>query len=302
MFISGSVTDANPGPALYALLAPALTSAGFTLVDTVTISTRTHKVWKSAAGNNTQGLDWYLDVAYTTTGAGNLWLAPFEFYDPATDLGYRGVYNNSITTIENTYYSRYGATGFALETNWIQGFSTAASLTLSTAAFGYWVSVTGDRVIGMLGTEPTELLYAGMYGPDPLYAAKVGAAMFPLVMAKCHAQTPTTPLAGSPGCGLTRAAVSTSINWGTALGLWPATQQAVQLASVPGGSASYPPTAYQVILTAGSGAAALYGTLIDVAITAASGSVVRADTCTVNAATWLLTSQTNGGALLFKAA
>lgn len=301
-FIQGSVTDASPGPALYALMAPALTAAGYTLVDTVVISARTHKIWKSAAANNTQGLDWYLDIAYTTAGAGNLWLAPFEYFDPATDLGYRGIFNSSITTIETTYYSRYGATGHALETNWLQSWSTSPALTLTTGVFGYWVSVTGDRVIAMLSNDPTYLLYAGMYAPDPLYAAKAGAAMYPLVMAKMQAVIASSQLTSSPSSGLTRAPRSTSINWSTALAVWPANQQAVTLGQVPAGSVSYPPTAWQVMLVAGSGAAALYGMLIDTAIAAASGGVVRGDTATIGGAAWTFTTLSNGGAMLFKAA
>src|SRR3954469_25016645 len=145
--------DANPAATLYATLAGGLTTAGFTLVDTQVISTRTHKVWKSAAANNAQGLDWFLDAVYTTTGAGSLWLFPMEFYDPATHLATRMVHGGlSSTTIDQTFYSINGATAFTLESaSWPLNASNATGLPLltSTSSFGYWFSVTGDRVIGL---------------------------------------------------------------------------------------------------------------------------------------------------------
>jgi hypothetical protein len=181
-YITGSITDANPGPALHALMAPALTTAGFTLVDTVVISTRTHKVWKSPAAANAQNLDWYLDIGYTTTGAGTISLIAFEMFDPATDLGYRGpISSGGGTTIDAATGSRYGAAGFALEAaQWFNASMVGSQIAVSTTPFTYWISITTDRVF-LLSSGSSELvLYAGFYEADPLYAAKAASLLFPL--------------------------------------------------------------------------------------------------------------------------
>lgn len=185
-YITGTLTSANPAADLYTQqIAPALTAAGFTLVDTVVIGTRTHTVWKSAAASNSQNLDWYLDVLYTTTGSGSIWMNCFEMYDPATHLGYRGGYNVSGTfAIETAFFSRYGATGYALETNWytitaINGGYSNNGFTLSTSAFSYWISITTDRVIGMTSMK-TDLVSCGFYVPSADFLARAGSASFPL--------------------------------------------------------------------------------------------------------------------------
>lgn len=311
-YITGSVTDANPGPALYALMAPALTTAGLTLVDTVTISTRTHKVWKSAAANNTQGLDWYLDIGYTTTGAGTITLQPFEFYDPATDLGYRGGVSVSSTVIDATTFSRYGATGSALETNWMgstsySGYPTA----LVTSAFGYWVSATGDRVMMLLGNDATRVTYVGFYQPDSLYAAKAGAALYPLVGASLYPGAPigTSATQGSVTAALTRLPPVTTLagsGWGTSLSI-PVltTSQSGSYPQLPAGSTlAYPLVALPIEMLVATSSAALstrFGTLRDVALIPASGTV-RGDTVTISGAQWVLSSSAGSQSVLFKAA
>lgn len=192
-YTSGSLTSANPAADLYTPMASALTTAGFTLVDTVVISTRTHKVWKSAAANNAQGLDWYLDVAYTTTGAGSIWLGAFEFYDPATHLAYRGGYNpNDTSASEGTYYSRYGASGFALETNWTYITCNVAQINTQTSNFAYWMSVTTDRVMVMTSVTPTSVMYCGFFDMYAPWANKIGALAYPLVTCTVNAPSNAT--------------------------------------------------------------------------------------------------------------
>src|SRR3954466_3352347 len=159
---TGAITDPSPGATLHTALASLLTTAGYSLVDTVVISTRTHKVWKSPAASNAANLDWYLDIAYTTTGNGNKWFLPFEGYDPSTDLGLRGIVSGtSITTIDATPGSRFGATASSLESgNWfgpVQG--TSMALTMTTATFTYWASITADRVIVMHTNIATSIFY-----------------------------------------------------------------------------------------------------------------------------------------------
>jgi len=296
-YINGTVLDANPGPALHALMAPALTTAGFTLVDTVVISTRTHKVWKSPAASNVQNLDWYLDIGYTTTGAGTIALVAFEMFDPATDLGYRGPYTASSAVIDPATGSRYGAAGFALETNWLPNAGTAGIQTsLTTTAFAYWVSATADRVILMCGGAPTVVMYAGFYSPDPLYAAKAGGLIYPLYAGKAAAGSSSTQSAA-----LTRVPPLTGgMNWQTTVETSFSTASLPQL---PGSStAAYPFVAVPVPVL-GTNAVTLgrWGFLRDVYGVPSSG-VIRGDTATIGGAGYVLASTSgSSNSLAFKA-
>jgi hypothetical protein len=308
-YITGTVAaTANPGADLYALLAPALTSAGFTLVDTVVISTRTHKVWKCAAANNSQTLDWFLDVAYPTSGAGNMTLLPMEFYDPATHLAYRFVYSNNASVIETTFYSRFGASGFTLEdtTNWTLNASnlTVLVLSTSTAAFGYWISVTGDRVAAISSVLPATLLYAGMYTPHPLHAAAVGAAAYPLVVTAMDTSSSAWASSSSTGAAkmmLTRAPKMTTINWSSSGLVAPALNHPNIVFPYPS-STSTQVMGVRVVapiwVTATSGYG-VFGTLIGAAWGSTGGSITRGDTVTIGADTWVtVTVGTTGFALL----
>lgn len=186
-FITGTITNANPGPTLYSAIETAALALGWTLVDTVTIGGNTHKVLKSAgaSGGNTQGLDWYLDINYPTTGTtGGIRFCPFETYNASTHVAGGGPYSQSNTTIDATYYSRFGATQSALETNWANTTSyTGLSTALVTIAFTYWISITRDRIIVMLSNVATAIAYAGFFTPSSAFSSNAGSALFPLVAA-----------------------------------------------------------------------------------------------------------------------
>lgn len=183
-YISGTINNASSAAALYAAMSPALSSAGFTLVDTVVISTRTHKVWKSAASNNATGLDWYVDVAYQTVGSSNVWLSVYEDYDATNHLGIRGAIFNANFTLDGTYYSRYGATGYSLESaNWFfasQYASAGWGIQTSASSFGYWISISGDRIAAITSVNPTDVAYAGFIAPSAAHVASAGSALYPL--------------------------------------------------------------------------------------------------------------------------
>lgn len=308
-YATGSITDANSSLALYTALASLLTTAGYTLVDTVVISTRTHKVWKSAAANNSMNLDWYLDVAYTTTGVGPLHLTPFEYFDPATDLGYRGAYNGNDTTIEGTYHSRYGATGYALESNW-SGANSGAGVLTAAATFAFWFSVTGDRVIALSSLAPSFVRYAGFYDMHPNYAAAVGAKAFPLI--KLTFDNAGYASQGASGCGVTRLPPVTNM---TTVGSWyyqgaanPEVYLLIsQSALVPNNDAAgVSPYACRVRVgsaTPSANKAPTYmGWLKDVLVVPLSGSVVRGDTVTLSGDTYVCVTGTNDTGVIFKAA
>ena len=181
-FISGTISPtANPGPALYAALEPTLLAVGYTLDDTVVISSRTHKMLKSPAGVNSRGQSWYLNFAYNNTGnaAGVFTLRAFEDFNPSTDLAFRGPHNSSSSVIDPATFSRYGTTGYALNSNNWAG-SSGWSETLATGAFNYWASITPDRIILAVSTY-NYVCYAGFFETTSDYEAKAGAGAFPLI-------------------------------------------------------------------------------------------------------------------------
>lgn len=310
VYITGTITDSNPGPALHALMAPALTSAGYTLVDTVVISTRTHKVWKSPAAGNVQNLDWYLDISYQTVGAANFAMQPFEFYDPATDLGYRGPQASSSTIIDAATSTRYGAVGYALETNWT-GTAAGMGTALPVTSFAYWASITLDRVIMLNSNEPTRLIYTGFYLPDPLYAAKAGAALYPLVQARMLSGSSANSNS-SGGLLLPRIPPATAMGtngWNYHAYSHLDTER-FRFPPIPSGPfTSYPAAAVPVLIKNHSSSGnstsppdVTHGQFLDLAITAATATVNRGDTVTIASASWVLSSMYNDHSLLFKAA
>lgn len=316
-YINGSITDANPGPALYALLAPALTTAGYTLEDTVIISTRTHKIWKSAAANNRQALDWYLDVTYPTTGAGNLTMQPMEYFDPATNMAYRMVFGGvASTAIDATTYSRHGATGYTLEDSNLgilraNGGAPATAVTTSTSTFTYWIGVTGDRVVAMTSSNAMKVTYAGLYAPADPHKTWVGAASFPLVVGNFSDTAAGATSAASTYLGVTRLPKTTSLvgnGWATSVQIHPGIKIRETLPIFPGGATTGMGAKYMapIMLTGdptGVAPQALYGYLIDVGhVNATTGP--QGDTVTFGSDLWVLAaynSTTLGGTPLFKA-
>lgn len=304
-YLADSVNDANPGPAIYAKLEVALLAAGFTLVDTVVIATRTHKIFKSPAGSNAHGADWYLDVHYTTTGAATLRFTVFEDYNPTTDTGYRGTFIGGGTTVDATTYSRYGAAGSALETNWSTSIASV-SLAVSTTV-GFWFSATPDRVILMTTAAVSSLLYAGLYDPSAEHASHAGAALFPLIVANVTASSESSSLGGT--AGLTRApkrAGGGAFDWQYSVNI--ATEAAApHMGGVIGGAASTATGLTKVVplpVRTGMGTTVgaitdYVGVLIDVGLSMAIGGAVRGDTAQSGA--WVLTTPSSSRSLLFRA-
>jgi hypothetical protein len=312
-FITPTIpADANPGPLVYAELETALLGVGYTLEDTVVIGARTHKVLKSAAAGNTRGLDWYLDVSYPTTGvATGLLLAPFEGYDPATDVALRGPISTSSSTLDATTYSRYGATASALETNWANtGSHTSLDTPLSTASFGVWASVTRDRVVVMASTEPTQASYAGFFTPTAAHIAHAGAALFPLVMTRLSGATDrasSTSAASSPA-SVTRLPKMSSVNWGAQCIVGPNTMRmngkVGSLVSEIDGRVTSAPfvvgLGWNTWTGAGTVPANFAGELDGVQCAWADGVVTRGDTVTVDGDTYVTSTVSSNACILIK--
>jgi len=313
-YITGNLTDVNPGAMFYAALAPALTTAGYTLVDTVVAGARTHKVWKCAAANNSAGLDWYLDVAYQTTGSGNFWLMPMEQYDAATDTATRMVYSSydaANTTVEQTYYSRHGSLGATLEASQWQlkaGSATQLCVQLTTGSFAYWVSVSGNRVAAMSSVLATNIVYAGMFIPTPQHITAAGAALFPLVAASIG---PTGVANQSNGTGATVALTRFPRILSPMAGGWNSSYVNIEpmtpmtnLARLPLGEAT---TVNQKqvtpLMVTGSNTYSVGGVLGTLDGVAGGGSTaIRGDTLTVDGEAWVAASGASNTGLFMRAA
>lgn len=318
-FITGTVTNANPGPTLYALIETPALAAGWTLDDTVVIGGNTHKVLKSAAAGNTYGLDWYLDINYPTTGiTGGMRFTPFEGYTAASDVGLRGPYSAANAVLDATTYSRFGATTSALETNWANSASyTALSATLSTSTFTYWITITRDRIIVMTSLQATQVSYAGFFTPTSAHSSNAGAALFPLVTATVTANSAstssTTP--SSVTMAFTRTPKLTSIpSWGSSayataqagvLGFFGSGQAGVAASEITGASQLVPvPILMGVGVTPGVGStlSALAGYFDGVAAGYVLSSAVRGDSLTVGSDTWYAATPSGSYGLFFKGA
>lgn len=313
-YITNTLTDSNAPATLYAAMATALTTEGFTLVDTNVISTRTHKIWKCAAASNPANVDWYLDIAYTTTGAGTLGLYPMEFYDPATDLAYRApFFGSSNTAAESTYYSRNGASGFTLESANLAIYAGATTgsasanrdLSIPATTFGYWCSISPKRVALFTSNSPALTLYAGLFEPHADFAAQAGALMYPVISAK-YSGVQSQGTLGE--VSLTRYPKDlSSQRWDSrvdssalpilqGVGMFPSIPSGVTTLSTVRRAVRIPVIAY----TGGGGQAGLFGYLYDVL--GASTTAVRGDTVTVGGASYVFASPSSSASLLMKAA
>jgi hypothetical protein len=310
-FITPTIpADANPGPLVHTELATALLALGWTLDDTVVISTRTHKVYKSAAAGNTYGLDWYLDISYPTTGvATGLLITAFEGYTAGSDVGLRGPYTANSTTIDGTTYSRFGATTSALETNWAN-LGTYSSLTapLSIATFGVIASITRDRVIVLLTTEATEVSYAGFYTPTAAHAAHAGAALFPLISTRLVGSSDriSSATVGTAAAALTRAPKLSSINWASSCVVSPDTSR---MNGTVGGTASEADNQItSAAFVVGMGGIAIasattskVGELDGVQCAFADAAVTRGDTVTVSGDSFVTSTYVSTACILIEA-
>lgn len=308
VFRTGTITDSNPGVAIYAAIESYMISDGWVLVDTVVIGGNTHKVLKSAAAGNARNLDWYLDINYPTTGiTGGIRFSVFEDYNATTHIATRGAVNGtSVTTMETTYYSRYGATGSALETNWANAATyTVMSNTLTTSSFTYYISVTRNRIIGILTNNAQNMFYAGFFTPTTQYATQAGSLLYPLIQgvyqaaaAGYYAQSGIS--AASASIAVTRVPKMILVNNGWGTSVYSLSIELLHSGQV--GSAANTATnditlvPMPVTLQISTGSAAAYiqnafiGTLDGIASGYVIGTAVRGDTVTVGSDTWYMLS------------
>jgi len=319
-FITGAISNSNPGPALYSAIETAALALGYTLVDTVVIGSNTHKVLKSAAAGNAQGLDWYLDINYPTTGTtGGMRFAPFEGYNASTHVATRGPYSGNSTTVDQTTYSAFGASTSALETNWMNSATYSSLSAVLSTSFTYYISITRDRILVELTSDAQYLTYSGFFTPTSAHSTAAGSALFPLVMTRMVAPTSTTT-AMTTSFGVSTSLVFTRapgaptgswFNW-SASGMILVGATAFLGAGQLGGVGAAPFTSDQefapipVIMGfnnttfSTANAPSLVGYLKDVGVALGGSTVTMGNTVTVGSDTWYSTTQANGGVALLR--
>lgn len=311
-YISNTITDVNAPSVMYSELEPALITAGYTLEDTVVISTRTHKVWKNPAANNPKGQDWYIDVAYTTTGTGTFGMYVMEGYDAASNLAYRMAmgwqyYTSASTLSAANNYAPYGATGYSLEASqWYvragaasDNSTTNRDVSLPASSFGYWISVTPQRIAMLFSVAPSMLYYNGLYEPSAEQTLNAGASAFPLVSAMINGGE-------APNYGMLAMTrfpkIVGSIRYEALASNVAQLMTIFNSPTVPSGDTTVSRKfAIRVPLTSGATQRGFWGYLIDVAAVWTDAIVTRGDTLTDDtSATWVLTARANNASLMFK--
>lgn len=147
---------------------------------TMTASTATAvaDVYKSPAGSNQFGSDWYLILRRTADSAILVFYQVAENYSTTTHRvsNFGGTSQNVIPNL-GTYQNPAAPSAPDLTAV----FAANASIAVTTAVFTYWYSITPNRVILGVKTSSTEVgFYAGLY--DDLLPA--GTTQFPLVCAR----------------------------------------------------------------------------------------------------------------------
>jgi hypothetical protein len=176
--------DASPGATFMTALNTILVAAGFTAVETWTSSTNTAIIYKSPAGSNSFGSDWYLNVLRTSDAATSVSFGIAEAWNTGTKK-FTNYGPTSGTFTPTSVFAVNDATG-VLPT----GAMAQRSVTLSTAGFQYWVSANVNRVVvgARVGIADTAV-YAGLYD-DVL---PIALSPFPLAMINlASASTGTT--------------------------------------------------------------------------------------------------------------
>lgn len=304
-YLSDTLTSANPSADLYAALDTALTANGYTLVDTVTISTRIHKIYQNPAANNITGQDWYLDVTYTATGNANLFINLFESYDTSTEKalgGPYGAYTQLTTNVSfgTSPYRVWGGSAQGLESNWmpnpVHAYSAWNKLVLNDATFGYWISVTKDRVIGMTTLEPNYTLYVGAYDPLPGHIAAAGTDLFPLVVTRLNGGSGPNSGGHNTGTAITRLpkASSALVNVQGSGVVQTFRAAAYTAPPLPTGASDFdiertvwPSGIGMAVTTWGQGC---LGMLYDILSASSDGGLTRGDTATIGGANYVISA------------
>lgn len=289
-YASGTITDANPGPAFVAVIEAALTANGWTLEDTNVISTSTYRTWKNPAANNVTGKDYFISLRYTTTGAGSYGHYVHETWDPTSNLGQGFVTGYTGTQSITAPNHRLLDTAVALDSSFITG---TPAISLPSSSFGYWVSATANRLILLVSSDPTNVYYVGNYVPDQNFVDAAGAAMLPLIRARVPEANATNNITRLPqfvGSSAPSSLVDT-VAASTMTGNFPTP-------SIPAGDLSIGVRrGIRVPIRALN--RNVLGYIPDLLLFRCSTTVARGDTIAIDGVNWVMSTYSDGGSHSF---
>ena len=171
-YYTGTINSATPAVAYMDAIHPQMQSGGLTFVETYTSGTDVTNIYKSPAGSNSLGIDYFIFINRTSTTGVVSWSIS-ELYDAGTHLASKYAPRGLVTTAN----SDYSVAGSVLPSATTTGASLSktggsGSMTASTA-HTYYLNVTPERSIfgftnptGSLQSIPG-MVYVGIY--EPMY-------------------------------------------------------------------------------------------------------------------------------------
>jgi hypothetical protein len=179
-YTSGTVSGATPAVDLMTAMDTAILGVtGWSFIETTTSGNYTAKVYKSAAGNNSFGQDWYASVVRSADNGTYVFIRPSEGYDVGNHKMQKIVPSSGTKTPATTTYLNPDADvtpagGCSSLTG-----SAYVGLTVGGSA-SYYLSVTADRIVMGSRTVGDYGLYCGLFDtvlasdPFPLGAVALG--------------------------------------------------------------------------------------------------------------------------------
>lgn len=181
-FRSGNIVSANPAADLVAQIEAEFNVHGnWDLLDTVTIGTNTHRVWKNrgtGTGANAFGQDFHISLQYAAAGGTTLRIRCFESYDAVADKAIRPCVPSAGSLAINANGSHGDeVAGFTLEAATL----VYADVLAVTTGFDYYIQVSANRLCVAAKYSTTDTaVYAGLFeslmAADPFPLAIIGTS------------------------------------------------------------------------------------------------------------------------------
>lgn len=200
---TGTITSATPQVDLYNAIETLMTAHdNWTLVDTAVIATATYKVWKNhgtgITENNSFGSDFYVVIAYTTTGAGNMSIRACEDVTIGSDLMIRpcmeDASNPTLSDASGIASITYASTSGAMN----------VSITPAVAAntSDYYIVLTKNNLhLGLRRSDTTTTYscYAGLFESRVTIANEFPLVLGANVVGNTNSATATFGTSRHPG-------------------------------------------------------------------------------------------------------
>ena len=145
-YTNNSLTSASPASALLAAFDPLITAVtGWSRVSSsIVVGTNTWSVYKSAAANNSLGVDFFVAFGYVTATPTILHYTMFELWNAGTSLATNFAPNSTQIPTATTWANPQAAAALPTTGTTIAYIDTAA---LPTTGLTYGITVLADRLI-----------------------------------------------------------------------------------------------------------------------------------------------------------